>query len=267
MKTKLFFLAFTITTLFSCSSDDSSGGSASAINYLPLTTGNYWTYDVTTVGQSITNRDSLFVANDTIIATKTYKKMKTLNVAFGFFTNTLRNNGLRKEGDAIYLTGNAGLNLGDVLPIDLSVSDFMIFKESATVNQQLSTVSGTINQDLQGYPLVIDYTLKTTALETLPSFTSEDNTVYTDVKKVKVSMNAKISTSVTVAGFTIPVVILNPQDVIVSTQYYAKNIGMVYSNTTISYELQDFSQFGITLPIPQSGSQTQNEILDSYIIN
>jgi hypothetical protein len=267
LKKNLIFLALTITTLFSCSSDDSSNGSPSVINYFPLITGNYWTYDVTTVGQSITNRDSLFVANDTVIATKTYKKMKTLTIANGFFTNTLRNNGLRKEGDAIYLTGDAGLNLGDILPINLSVSDFIIFKESATTDQQLSTISGTINQDLQGYPLVIEYTLKTTALESLLNYTTENNTVYTDVKKVKVTLNAKISTSVTVAGFTIPVVILNPQDVLVSTQYYANNIGMVYSNTNISYELQDFSQYGITLPIPQSGSQTQNENLDTYLGN
>ena len=128
MKKNLIFLALTITTLFSCSSDDSSNGSPSVINYFPLTTGNYWTYDVTTAGQSITNRDSLFVANDTVIGSKTYKKMKTLTIANGFFTNTLRNNGLRKEDDAIYLTGDAGLNLGDILPIDLSVSDFIIFK-------------------------------------------------------------------------------------------------------------------------------------------
>ena len=269
MKTKLFLIAFAVVILFSCSSDNSSSGNPSVVNYLPLTDGNYWTYDVSTVGQSISNRDSLYVANDTVIDTKTYKKLKTLTIPFGFYSNSLRNNGLRKENDAIYMTGNAGLNLGNTLPIDLSVSDLMIFKESATLNQQLGSVSGVINQDFQGYPLVINYTLKTTALETLPSYTAEDNTVYTDVKKVKITLNLKVSTTITIPGLPLPisVVILNPQDVVVSTQYYAKNIGMVYTNTIISYQLQDFSQFGITLPIPQSGTQTQNEYLVTYHIN
>ena len=268
MKTKLFFIVFTIAILTSCSSDNSSGGTSTA-DYLPLTDGNYWTYDVSTVGQTTSNRDSLYVANDTVINTKTYKKMKTLNIPFGFYSNSLRNNGVRKENDAIYMTGNAGLNLGAVLPIDLSVSDLMIFKESATANQELGSVSGVINQDFQGYPLVMNYTIKTTALETLPSFTAEDNTVYTDVKKVKITLNLKVSTTVTIPGIPIPltVALLNPQDVVVSTQYYAKNIGMVYTNTVISYELQDFSQFGITLPIPQSGTQTQNESLDTHHVN
>jgi hypothetical protein len=268
MKTKLFFIAFAVVILSSCSSDDSSGNVVVA-DYLPLTDGNYWTYDVTTVGQGTSNRDSLFVANDTVINTKTYKKIKTLNIPFGFYSNSLRNNGLRKENDAIYMTGNAGLNLGDILPIDLTVSDLMIFKESATANQELGSVSGIINQDLQGYPLVMNYTLKTTALETLPTFTSLDNTIYTDVKKVKITLNLKVSTTVTVPGLPLPisVTILNPQDVVVSTQYYSKNIGMVYNNTVISYELVDLSGFGITLPIPQSGSQTQDEILDSYLVN
>ena len=268
MKTKLFFIVFTIAILTSCSSDNSSGGTSTA-DYLPLTDGNYWTYDVSTVGQTTSNRDSLYVANDTVINTKTYKKMKTLNIPFGFYSNSLRNNGVRKENDAIYMTGNAGLNLGAVLPIDLSVSDLMIFKESATANQELGSVSGVINQDFQGYPLVMNYTMKTTALETLPSFTAEDNTVYTDVKKVKITLNLKVSTTVTIPGIPIPltVALLNPQDVVISTQYYAKNIGMVYTNTVISYELQDFSQFGITLPIPQSGTQTQNESLDTHQVN
>lgn len=268
MKTKLFFIAFAITILTGCSSDNSSG-SASVADYFPLTDGNYWTYIVTSSDNQSPNQDSLYVANDTVINAKTYKKMKTLNTPFGFYSNSLRNNGLRKENGVIYLTGNAGLNLGAALPINLSVTDLIIFKESATLNQELGSVSGVINQDFQGYPLVINYTLKTTALETLPTYISGTDEVYTDVKKVKTTLNLKISTTVTVPGIPIPLAVplLNTQDVVSSTQYYAKNIGMIFANTTISYELQDFSQFGIILPIPQSGSQNQEEDLNLSHIN
>jgi hypothetical protein len=69
--------------------------------------------------------------------------------------------------------------------------------------------------------------------------------------------------------YTLPVIntpvtitILNPQNVIVSTQYYAEGVGMIYSKTDVNFELNDFSQFDVDLPIPQEGSSTIEEFLD-----
>lgn len=268
MKFKLLIALAFISVLTSCTSDNNSG-SGEPTNYFPLETGNYWTYDVT--GANLSERDSLYIANDTVINTKTYKKPKTLDLPFGFFSNSLNNNGLRKEGSSVVVTGSTGLNLGDTFPINLSLNDFVIFKEDASNNDQLSSISGVLSQDFQGYPLELTYAMKSTAMETLPTFTSPDGEVYTDVKKVKITLNLKITTTQTVIILGNPtqftITIMNPQDVVVSTQYYSKNIGMVYTNTTISYELQDLSQYNVTLPIPQSGSQMQEEFLDTYQVD
>lgn len=266
MKFKLLIALGFISALASCTSDNNTD-TGEPTNYFPLETGNYWTYDVT--GANLSERDSLYVANDTVINTKTFKKLKTLNLPFGFFSNSLNNNGLRKEGSSVLLTGSAGLNLGDTFPIDLSLNDFIIFKENASNNEQLSSLSGVISQDFEGYPLDLTYTMKSTAMETLPSFTSPDGEVYTDVKKVKTTLNLKITTTLSIPNIPIPltITIMNPQDVVVSIQYYSKNIGMVYTNTTISYQLQDLSQYNVTLPIPQSGSQIQDEFLDTYQVD
>lgn len=264
MKFKLLIAVACISVLTSCTSDNNTD-SGEPTNYFPLETGNYWTYDVT--GANLSERDSLYVANDTVINTKTYKKIKTLDLPFGFFSNSLNNNGLRKEGSSILLTGSAGLNLGDTFPIDLSLNDFVIFKEDASNNDQLSSISGVIDQDFQGYPLKLTYTMKSTAMETLPTFTSPNGAIYTDVKKVKTILNLKITTTQTISGIPFTVPILNPQDVVISFQYYSKNIGMIYANTTTSYQLDtSLAQF-ITLPIPQSGSQIQDEFLDSYQVD
>ena len=65
---------------------------------------------------------------------------------------------------------------------------------------------------------------------------------------------------------TIPITILSTQDVVTATQFYAKDIGMVYANDVISYNLAiDPSTIG--LAIPQSGSQTVTETLTTYTIN
>ena len=75
MKFKLLIAITFLTILTSCSNDTSSG--ATETNYLPLAIGDYWTYNVTTNAQ--TQRDSLYVSNDTTINTKIYKKFKVKN--------------------------------------------------------------------------------------------------------------------------------------------------------------------------------------------
>ena len=81
---------------------------------------------------------------------------------------------------------------------------------------------------------------------------------------MKLIANLKVSTVYTIPGVNTPITvpILNPQDVIVSTQYYAEGIGMIYAKTEINYQLNDFSQAGIELPIPQESSSTVEESLD-----
>jgi hypothetical protein len=264
MKFKLLIVITFLTILASCTTDTTISIEPET-NYLPLAIGDYWTYNVTTNTQ--TQRDSLYIFKDTTINAKIYKKFKTKNLPIGFFSNSLNKNGLRKNGSSLLLTGTLALDFGVGIPINLNVTDFVIFNETATNNQQLSSVTGTINQTVQNYPLVIDYTLKSIAIETLPTYTSHGH-VYSDVKRVKTILNAKITTTVSVPGFPIPVTatILDPQDVVISNQYYAKNIGMVYTNTAINYHLNAMPG-GITLPIPSTGSQTQDEFLDVYNVS
>lgn len=265
MKTKLILTSFFALILFtscSSSSDDSGSDNSPATTFLPLTNGNYWVYDVDNAGT--VNRDSLYISNDTIINTVTYKKMKTLATPTGFFSSTLRNNGVKIDGSKLEMTGNFSINFGLTAPIELALTDFIFFKENAVTNDVLSTTSGTLNQTISGYPLTIDYTMKTVADGSLATFLS-DGTTYTDVKKTKVILNLKITTTQTISGITIPITVMNAQDVVTSTQYYSKNIGMVYTNTLINYQLNSIP--GVTLPIPSSGTQTQEEFLSLYHLN
>ena len=89
-KIHFLFIFSVLLLLSSCSSDDS--GSESSSNFsTPITIGNYWTYDVE--GQAGITRDSLFISNDTIIGSNTYKKFKTENnIATGFYSLAIRNN-------------------------------------------------------------------------------------------------------------------------------------------------------------------------------
>lgn len=265
MKTNIikFFALVAFVGLSSCSSDDSNTNPVDqATNYLPLSVGNYWTYDVTTEG--VTNRDSLYSSNDTLISGVSHKKFKTLDlIPYGFYSTSLKNNGLRVDGGTVKMSGSASFDYGLGTPIAISISNFIILKESAVAGEQLSAVSGTFSQTVEGYPLDFTYTLRTESDGQVASYTSPNSDTYTDVLKTKVILNLKITTTQSLGGFPVTVTILAPQDVVTSTQYYSKGIGMVHTNTNIMYQLQEFP--GVTLPFPSSGSQTQQEFLDTYV--
>lgn len=267
MKLKLFFLLSLSLFCLSCSSDDSATeDNGEPSTSLPLTSNNYWTYDVFNHETANTPesfaRDSLYVGNDTLINSIAFKKMKTLGFANGFFSGTLKNNGLRIDGSKVKISGAVNFTTGLPTPLSFPVSDFIILKENAATGEELSVVNGSFEQTINGYPLTFEYILKSIADGSQSSLNSNGIT-YNDITKTKVVLNMKIST--VFSGFSVP--IMNAQNVLVSTQYYSKNIGMVYNNTQVTYNLIDLSGFNITLPIPQSGSQTQEEFLDVYLIN
>ena len=257
---KIFLLTILISTfLFSCSPSDSNANTSNAADYFPLKISNYWTYNVDTAGTI--DHDSIFVAKDTTINTFVYKKIESEIAPIGFMSNSLNNNELRVDGNKILLTGKPNLNFIANIGINLSLSDFVIFKSGSAANEILSSVSGTINQVYNSYPIKIDYTLKSVAQADLAAYTSPNNAAFNDVKAVKTILNIKVST----VQFGFPITVLEPQDVIVSTQYFAKNIGVVHANTVYNYNLT--AGLGSTLGIPENGNQIINEFIDTYKVN
>lgn len=267
MKNKFYLLTVAFSVLFiSCSSDDSNGDSGPTpdTNFsIPLSNGKYWTYDV--VAQAGNSRDSLYISGDSIIGSNTYKRFEVKNdIATGFYSSSLRNNGVRESDNKLLLTGDLSLASGQQLPIDLDVSliDFIIFKKGATLDELLSTKTGTIQQTVQGFPLTINYSLKSKGGESIPNYTSPNGDIYTNVRTSKILLNASITTVQDFNGFPVTITILSDQQILASTQYIANNIGVVYTNTVTTYTINQTiaDQFGI----PASDTQTQEEFLDTH---
>lgn len=257
-------LVICIATLLSSCSDDNSNSTFTE-NYQPLNVGTYWNYSVQTANS--TENDSLYIENETTVGTETYANMRVGELPTGFYSSTLNNNSLRYSGGKTFVTGSSNLDLGGVIPFNITLDDFIIFDANASNNQELSLLSGTVEQNIEGFPLQLSYVLRSVAGENISTFTTPDGNQYQNVKKVSLKLNLKITTINDDLGFPITIEVLAPQDVIVSERMYAPNIGMVYSTTTFSYELQDFSQYGIELPIPQTGSEIQFETLESYNVD
>ena len=78
-------------------------------------------------------------------------------------------------------------------------------------------------------------------------------------------VSLKITSTQTIAGFPITINILPQQDVVVSTQYLSKNIGIVYTKTNTNFTLNATIAAQIGLPV--TNSQVQEEFLDTYSVN
>ncbi|VXB62889.1 conserved hypothetical protein [Flavobacterium sp. 9AF] len=267
----LLYLFFTSLFIISCSSDSTTENNETALFEIPFETNNYWTYNIEDTSLN-TGRDSLFVGNDTVINAITYKKMKVRdNQATGFFSNSLRNNGARVQGNKLYISGDFSANLGQTNPLNfnLVLDEFIAFDADAPIDGNPSVRTGSFQQTVSTFPLTINYTLKSVGGQSYSNYTSPNGDTYTNVKSGKIILNLTITTTQVLSGIPITVYVLPQQDVLVSEQFVAKNIGVVHTHTQTSYALNSQLPASIlnSLTFPTSYNSTQNEYLDDYLVN
>lgn len=261
MKKTILSLFAISSLLFSCSSDDSSNTiiTDQPSNYINIDEGKYWVYDVS--GQ-ISGRDSLYVHSvQNAIAT-----LKTKELPTGFYSGLLNDTKLSRVDDKIIASGTANYEIIEGFPLDIEISNFTIFKENATDNQQLSTITDTFETEYEGLPLVFNYTMKSIFVKNHDSYNIPNYGDKQDVVEIKVVVNLTISAKITLDISPNPILIplLRSQDVVTSSQFYVNEIGNAYTKTTINYELEDLSQLQIELPIAQQGSYN---IIEKLISN
>lgn len=253
------FLIIGVITSCSSDSDDNSSSSPSTPFSLSLENGNYWVYDINTA--TGTTRDSLYIANDTVIGANTYKKFKTKDIPTGFYSTSLNNNGVRKSNSKLLLSGTLEVGANQGLPSDITIdlSDFIIFDASANEGNNLDTFSSSFQETIGGFPLTINYTLKSKAGESYSEYTTNGST-YNNVKSTVITLNLTVST--TFPGLPTPIIVLNNQEVLNSKQYVAENVGVVNTSTVFSYEIDP--AIATQIGIPSSTTQNQEEFLDTY---
>ncbi len=256
-----------LVALSSCSNDSSPSQEVPkddgvATNFYPIKESNYWIYKTenTSVNPNTTGRDSLYIEKEVQMNGFTYQKMKTKFLPTGFYCGALENNAVRVDGKMIKLTGDLSVSIVESLPVDFSVSDFVIFKENATPSEEIGKVSGTITNTtaIPGFPLTVNYVLTAKEDGSLATFKS-NGVDYVDVKKVKLVLNVKVTTKI--EQFTINALSSDNQDILVSTQYYAKNYGLIKAETNVNYNLNPAIGSFTTVEFPLSGSQNCNDYL------
>ncbi len=237
-------------------------------NFVSTITAQSWTYATTKEivtplpTANINGTDILTVGNDYISNGFTYKTMSTSANTTGFYCSMLKDNYIRVDGSSVKMSGKFKFNLGVNL-LEFPVTDFVIFKENANAGTNLGTpATGSIDLTIPNIstPVKVNYTIKALAGGDSTSIVYNSIT-YNDIKKIILYITIDAGLNLPPLGLT---QILQPttQDVIVSTQYYSKNIGLVKADTKIEYKLNS-SITSLIPSIPANGNQNITDNLAS----
>ena len=258
---KIILLAVTAMLFISCGGDDDSSNGTANLDYLPLTVGNSWQYDVVT--GTVTLNDILEVSGE---SNGSYTLTTTPDPANGLMTGFLASGELSKDPGRLLINGSLGFNFQGVGDFSIDVMDGPIYDQNANPNQEIFSTSGTFNQTVQTLDLDINYTASNVQLANEPSITIPAGT-YTDVIHSQTIINVTITTDIEILGLTQTITLLDPQDVIVIDNYWAENVGLIRSDNQLDYELEDFSGLGFNLPLPQSADILTVQSLTAATIN
>lgn len=267
------FILLLVTLIFivSCSNETVNGsnsdpdpGETFEGNYFPSTVVSYWKYDVASTDNStnetIATQDSLYVVTET--ATAFMLDVNNGLPANGPIIGLLSSGTLTKTTTTLSLDGALELpaEITDLIDFEIALNNFVIYNAEASNTTQLASNANTITQDFNGFPLTIAYQLTSTALGFQENL-SLNGVTYSNVVSSEIALNLSVSTTVEVIpGFPpITLSILDGQDILVSTNYFADGIGLVQADSNTSYQISataitTLESLGIALPIPSSGS-------------
>lgn len=276
---KIILLSFLAVFALSCSGEgvqnpNNTNETATDGNYFPSTENDFWNYEVSntdnTTSETITSNDSLYVVSET--ANTFMLDVNEGMPANGTMNGFLSSGSLTRTNTALILNGTLELpeEIASLFNFDITLNDFILFDASAGTNTELSANTNTISQDFNGLPIAITYVLSTKALGNSENITLND-TLYNKVTASQLTLNISVSTIVSFGGFPITVAILDPQDILVSTNYFADTIGLVQATSQSNYQISDtaiaaLEAAGQTLAIPTSGSSTNIQNLNTFFV-
>ena len=286
MKSILKLVLASVFILSSCSSDDdgattplpnpdaSTPQETATGDFFPLTSGNEWNYDVE-------NRDNNDAANNTNSTDALKVESQNGNaytlsvnnntVANGTLNTFLVSGELTATDTQLSNSGSFVFPLGGANDIVIDFVDAKFYDTTANIEQEIYSKTGTITQTIQNIPLNINYSLKSTQLDNLASYSSNGVT-YTNVTSARLDLRMEVSTTITIVVPT-TLAIIDDQNVLSITAYYADGIGLVYAESDSGFSMNAqtialLQQAGIDLGgIPTNVSITNTQTLDTYIVN
>ena len=235
-------------------------------NFFPLVIDNSWDYlntfsdasgfDVSNETMTLTGEE---MVNDTL-----FFQAESDNLNANLTTTGILVGGeLFKKDDQLQIKGQfndlvSGLPAGISLPIDANV--IPIYSTSAGENVELFSESGSFSQTQNDITYDVNFTLSSQNAGSMDSM-DVSGTTYDNV--IASSLTLTLEITGTPNGFPVTITVLEQQDVLAATHFFANEIGMIKSEIITSVNFEDLSQLGIDLP--DINSNTLQELQSSNV--
>lgn len=257
--------------MMSCSSDDDSNNQNNddptpepeVKNYFPSAEGNTWSYENKTTSnanEQTANEEVNVQENNTEGDTEFFSLNSTLDNSLApSVTNVLSNGELFKTDQILFLNGDIDLGfdagLGDFA---LDLSQVVIFDANANPNQLLFSDSNSFSQDFNGINLSVDYEIVSESGEQFDTL-EVNGIVYEDVISARLAVNLEVTAGQSI--FT--VAIIEDQEVINATHYFANEVGLIKSEVEVNIEFEDLSDLPVEIPeIPNTNTLVEQGLID-----
>ena len=266
-----------IATLFftSCSSDDDDGGNNNndpeTGNFYPLTVDDYWNYDIEVVDNldamnNMSASDFLFV--DSQVGSTYDLGVNTNDIANGTMSGILANGLLTRSESTLEIDGSLQLPLEEFGDFSIDFVDIVLYDLNASNNDELSSSTGNFTEDFQGTPITVTYKLTTTDKGNSNSLTV-NGTSYSNITKSNLKVELSIVATIEVNGSPANFTILDLQDVVSIDNYFVENVGLIKSESDITYELNAttlalLQAINVTINVPTALDVENDQELNSY---
>lgn len=281
---KAIYLFIVFVFILSCSDEaydsnaDNSNNTTS--DFSPNGDNDYWIYDVLSSSSDVPEMN--FSATDSIYISSIDENSFTLNannngIANGSMNILLTNGTISKTPTTLVFDGTIDVpqNLLDLgFTQDLSIENMTLLNLEASNNEEMfvqeSNFSETIDIMGTDVPVEISSRISTKKINFYTNETIND-TNYNDVFEAEFTLNIGIIGTFSVEGFTQTIPILETQDVMKVTYFYANNMGLVRAETiqgiSLSSQLIGLLNFlDIPLDFPANVSIESIEELSDYSI-
>jgi len=228
------------------------------LSYFSLTAGDQWNYESTT-DMNETTQDTLSVIGDVIIDDVMFKDLEVNMENGGFMTGLFSTGGLREENTILEYSGAISFPLDDMNTIDIEIPLLKLYDESIPQGMLIDQIEQVVEQEIDGTPITV-----TTVVSSYSQGLNQNVTINGFPFESTINSNLTINATITATLLGITVTVLEPQDILVVENAYAQNIGLVSSDLNFNYEFVDLSALGITLPFPQTGSGTSQQLVVDY---
>lgn len=270
MKPKYIFLFVITLLLTSCGKDDGFGEAIpkeTSKNYFPTSKGNRWNFDNQFYSQEDTTESKEILRfRDSIKENGTFSSRFTSDLPLskrGVGTSLFTNGKLTKIEGRLIFNGDFIFQMPQLnQSIKIPLRNLIVLDQNISKDENLSTFNGTFQDTLaitdEKIPTVFNFSLDMDSGEEFESYSNGIDT-YDDVLSSR--LNLRLSAQGVLPN-GIVLEILAEQDVLNTTYFFAKDIGMIFSTstTTIAFEkLYDYSFFQMD---PIKGNSVQ--VLEDY---